>query len=191
MRRRTFDVLVTWAGAGITVMLLIAGALLWVGFSFANSNVHDQLAAQRIFFPPKGSPALASDEIGPYLNKYAGQQMTNGAQAEAYANHFIKVHLKESTGGKTYAELSTASRENPKDEKLAGLVQTAFRGETLRGLLLQGYAFWKIGQLARLGSIVAFALAAMMFVLTLLGFRHASVVSTKEEILRPAKVGVA
>jgi hypothetical protein len=191
MRRRTFDVLVTWAGAGITVMLLVAGTLLWVGYSFANNNVHEQLSAQKIFFPEKGSPALEGKEIKPYLEKYAGQQMTNGAQAEAYANHFIKVHLKESTGGKTYAELSTASRANATDTKLAQQVQTAFRGETLRGLLLNAYAFWKVGQLAMLGSIVAFALAALMFVLTLLGFRHATMVSAKEEILRPASARAA
>jgi len=41
--------------------------------------VHDQLAAQKIFFPPKGSEALAPPEISRNLNQYAGQQLVNGA----------------------------------------------------------------------------------------------------------------
>jgi hypothetical protein len=31
-------------------------------------------------------------------------------------------------------------------QPLAGLVQTVFRGTTLRGLLLNAYAFWKMGE---------------------------------------------
>src|SRR6266498_3902863 len=94
-----------------------------LGYSFANSNVHDQLAAQKILFPPKGSQALAPPEIGRYLNQYAGQQLVNGAQAQAYANHFVAVHLKEAAGGKTYAQVSSLALQNPNDAKLAGQVQ--------------------------------------------------------------------
>src|ERR1051325_6003522 len=172
MRRKTFDALVSSVGALLTVTLVVAGSLLWWGFHFADGNVRQQLAAQKIFFPPKG-PATASPEIGPYLNKYAGQQLVNGAQAEAYANHFIRVHLNEVAGGKTYAEVSTLARANPNDEKLQGQVQTLFRGETLRGMLLNAYACWKIGQLSRIGSIAAFAMAAIFALLTALGFGHA------------------
>ena len=185
MKRRTFDVLTTWVGAGLTVMLLVAGALLWVGFSFATNNVHDQLAAQKIFFPAAGSKALAPEDIGPYLNKYAGQQMVNGAQAEAYADHFIAVHVKAIAGGKTYAEVSAAAQVDPKNAALQTQANTLFKGETLRSMLLDAYAFWKVGQLAKLGSIAAFVLAGLMFVLTILGFRHASVVSTKDQFLAP------
>src|SRR6266508_1642534 len=79
---------------GARLVLLVSGGLLFWGYSFANNSVHDQLAAQKIFFPPKGSDALKPPEIGRYLNQYAGQQLTTGAQAQAYANHFIAVHLK-------------------------------------------------------------------------------------------------
>ncbi len=153
------------------------------GYSFANSNVHDQLAAQKIFFPPKGSEALAPPEISRYLNQYAGQQLVNGAQAQAYADHFIAVHLKEAAGGKTYAEVSTLARQSPNDATLAGQAQTLFRGETLRGLLLNAYAFWKIGQIALLASIASFALAAVMLALTILGFWHLRRVSPTEELM--------
>lgn len=37
-------------------------------------------------------------------------------------------------------------------------MQTLFRGESLRGLLLNAYAFWKIGQIALLAAIASFAL---------------------------------
>ena len=91
MRRKTFDIILTSVGAVLTAVLIVGGVLLMWGYNFANSSVHDQLAAQQIYFPPAGSQALASPQIGPYLNQYAGQQLTTGAQAEAYADHFIAV----------------------------------------------------------------------------------------------------
>jgi hypothetical protein len=50
--------------------------------------------------------------------------------------------------------------------------QTLFMGETLRGLLLNAYAFWKIGQIALWAATASFAGAALMLVLSALGFRH-------------------
>ncbi|GIF17338.1 hypothetical protein BJ973_009700 [Actinoplanes tereljensis] len=173
MRRRTLDLILTAVGAVLAAGLLIAGGLLTWGYNFANSTVHDQLAAQQIFFPAKGSDALKSDEIGPYLNKYAGKQLTTGAQAEAYADHFIKVHLSEIAGGKTYAQVSTEAQASPDDAKLQAQVQTLFRGETLRGMLLNAYAFWKFGQIALYSAIASFAGALILLLLTVLGFRHA------------------
>ena len=183
MRRRMFDLLISSTGIVLTIVLLVAGGLLFWGYSFANNSVRDQLVAQRIFFPPKGSEALAPPEVGRYLNQYAGQQLVNGAQAQAYANHFIAVHLKEAAGGQTYAQVSSQALQNPNDAKLAGQVQTLFRGETLRGLLLNAYAFWKIGQIALVASIASFALAGLMLVLTILGFWHLRRVSSTQELM--------
>jgi hypothetical protein len=186
MPRRTFDKLMSLGGVVLTVALLVAGGLAFWGYSFANGRVHDQLAAQRIYFPPKGSEALADPQIGKYLNQYAGQQLVNGAQAEAYADRFIAVHLKEVAGGKTYAEVSNLARANPDDQTLQGQVQTLFRGETLRGLLLNAYAFWKFGQIALIGAVTAWAIAGIMFVLTILGFWHLRRASPTEEIFASA-----
>jgi hypothetical protein len=172
MRRQTLDLLLTWVGAVLTVALLVAGGLLMWGYNFANSTVSSQLAAQKIYFPAKGSPALASPLIGPYLNQYAGQQMTTGPQARAWADHFIAVHLYEMTGGKTYSELSAQSMADPKNTKLADLVQTVFRGDTLRSMLLNAYAFGTFGLIALWSAIAAFIGAAVMLLLTLLGLRH-------------------
>ena len=183
MRRRTFDGLMATAGLVLAAVLLVAGGLLTWAHTFVSDQVREQLVAQKIFFPPKDSQALAPPEVGRYLNQYAGQQLVSGAQAQAYANHFIAVHLKEAAGGKTYAQVSSQALQNPNDAKLAGQVQTLFRGETLRGMLLNAYAFWKIGQIALLASIASFILAAAMLVLTILGLWHLRRVSPTEELM--------
>jgi hypothetical protein len=173
MNRKTLDRLLAAGGLAVAAVLVIGGALLTWAHSYVHTEVHSQLSAQKIFFPPKGSEALASKDIGPYLNKYAGQQLVTGVQAKAYADHFIAVHLNEMTGGQTYAQLSSKSLASPGDTKLAAEVQTVFRGETLRGLLLNAYAFDTMGGIAFIGSIVAFAGAGVMALLSGLGFAHA------------------
>ena len=183
MKRRTFDSILSLGGVVLTIVLVVAGALLMWGASFANSNVHDQLAKQQITFPALGSKSLASPEIGPYLNQYAGQPLTTGAQAEAYANHFISVHLSEMPFGGVYSKASAAAQADPTNTKLAGQVDTIFRGTTLRGLLLEAYAFSVFGQIAFWSGIAAFALAGVMLVLTLLGFMHLRGVRPEDEIL--------
>lgn len=186
MPRRTFDLILSSVGVVLTVVLVVAGILAFWGYSFANGKVHDQLVAQKIYFPPAGEGITslpAADQ--PAVAKYAGQQLVNGAQAQAYADHFIAAHLQGVADGKTYAEVSTLSRANPDDQALAGQVQTLFRGETLRGLLLNAYAFWKFGQLALIGAIAAFVLAAVMLVLSILGFWHLRRASPTEQIFAP------
>jgi hypothetical protein len=145
-------------------------------------NVHTQLAAQNIYFPKAGSDQLKDPKVQPYLEQYAGQQLVNGAQAKAYADHFIKVHLDEATGGKTYAELSNAARANPDDQKAAGLVDLAFKGETLRGLLLNAYAFGTMGKIAMYAAWASFVGAAAKLLLTLLGFMHLRRVPAEQEV---------
>lgn len=182
MRRKTFDALLTTGGLVLAAILLVSGGLLTWASSFVGDQVKTQLTQQQIFFPPKGA-ATASPEIGPFINQYAGQQMVNGQQAEAYANHFIAVHLKESGGGLTYAQLSTKARANPDDTKLQEQVATSFRGETLRGLLLNAYAFDTMGRIAGIAAIGAFVGAGVMLLLSLLGFAHLRRVSPEEEVL--------
>ena len=186
MRRRAFDAIVSWVGVVVTAALLVAGALMLAGSLFANNNVHNELAAQQIYFPAAGSKALASPDIGPFLNRYAGQQLVNGPQAKAWADHYIAVHLKEVAGGQTYAQVSAKAQANPTDATLKAQVDTLFRGETLRGMLLNAYAFWEIGHLALLGAIAAFIMAALAGVLTGLGFWHSRKVSPHQTLLTPA-----
>ena len=56
MRRRTFDAIATAAGLVLAAILLVAGVLLMWGHSFVNSQVHSQLAAQKIYFPAEQQP---------------------------------------------------------------------------------------------------------------------------------------
>lgn len=183
MRRRTLDALLATSGLIVAAILLAAGGLLTWAHSFVGHEVYTQLSSQQIFFPAKGSDSLNDPAIKPYLEQYAGQQMTNGAQAKAYADHFIAVHINEMTGGKTYAQLSAASLADPTNTELAGLVQTVFRGETLRGLLLNSYAFWQMGQIALFGAIASFVGGGVMLLLSLLGFWHIGRVSETEEVV--------
>jgi hypothetical protein len=173
MRRKTFDFLASLAGILIVVMLTVAGGLAMWGYSFANSSVHNQLAQQQIAFPALGSTALASPQIGPYLNQYAGQQLTTGSQAQAYANHFIAVHLSEMPYNGVYSKVSAASMADPTNATLKAEVQTVFEGTTLRGLLLEAYAFSVFATIALWAAIASFAMALLMALLVGFGFRHA------------------
>jgi hypothetical protein len=188
MRRRTFDALMTVAGVVLAVGLTVAGGLLFWAHSFVADQVSTQLSSQQIFFPDKGSDALNDPAVKPYLSQYAGQQLTTGPQARAYADHFIAVHLEEMTGGQTYAQLSAKAMANPDDQKLAGLVATVFKGETLRGLLLNAYAFGQMGTIALYGAIASFVGAAVMLLLSLLGAAHLRRVPADEEVGLGAKV---
>jgi hypothetical protein len=189
MSRRVLDVLTSAGGLAVAVVLLIAGGLLIWGHSFVNSNVHSQLARQEISFPPKAAFAhpKAGTEITPSMipsvSKYAGQQLLTGPQAEAYADHFIAVHLSELPYGGVYSKISAASLANPTNTKLIALKQTSFQGTTLRGLLLEAYAFSEIGLIMLWGAIASFIMAAVMFVLVALGFRHARRTSFDRELL--------
>jgi hypothetical protein len=178
MKRKTFDMLLSAGGMVVVAVLLVAGSLLTWGTHYINSNVHNQLAAQQIYFPPASAfaHAKAGTEITPgmkpYLLKYAGQQMTTGAQAEAYADHFIAVHLSEMPYGGVYAKASAAALANPNNTAIAGEVATIFKGTTLRGLLLEAYGFGQMGQIAGDGALASFLLAGLMIVLVGFGLLH-------------------
>jgi hypothetical protein len=171
MQRKALDRIVSGIGLSLAVILVVAGCLLTWAHNFVTNEVHTQLSAQQIYFPDKGSAAISAPEFKA-MNKYAGQKLTTGAQAEVYADHFIAIHLKAIGGGKTYAQLSAQAQANPTDTKLAGTVETVFKGETLRGLLLNAYAFGTMGMIAGIAAIAAFIAAAIMLVLGALGFVH-------------------
>lgn len=172
MTRKTLDLLLASTGLVLTLVLLVGGSLAMASSSFALGSVETQLKQQKIYFPPKGSPAL-DPKTYPGLQKYAGEQVVDGEMAKAYADEFIGHHLEQAAGGKTYAEVSSASQAQPDNQQLAAQTQTLFRGQTLRGLLLNAYAFWMIGQIALWVAIVCYIGAAILAILTALGFMHA------------------
>jgi hypothetical protein len=165
------DVVLTAGGLLLTVVLLVAGGLLVWAHTFVDNEIHNQLAAEQIYFPPANSAAVSAPEFKA-MRQYGGQQLTTGAQAEVYADHFIANHLKAIGGGKTYAQLSTQAQADPTNTKLAATVNTVFKGETLRGLLLNAYAFGTMATIAGLAAIGAFIAAALMLALSVLGLLH-------------------
>jgi hypothetical protein len=176
MRRTTFDKLLGWIGTGLGVGLLVAGGLLLWGSAYVHNTVQGQLAAQQITFPPAAAFAhpAAGGEITPGMipsvSQYAGQQLVTVQQAEAYADHFIAVHIANMAGGKTYSQLSAASLAQPGNAKLSGQVATVFKGETLRSMLLNAYGWWKVSQITYIISLAAFGLGTVSFLGGLFGF---------------------
>jgi hypothetical protein len=174
--RRNNRLTLTLAGFAAAVLLAVAGGLLLWGSTYVHNTVQNQLSAQQIYFPPQAAfaHAKAGTEITPSMipavSQYAGQQMLTGQQAEAYADHFIAVHIAEMGGGKTYSQLSEESIAQPNNAKLAGVVATVFKGETLRSMLLNAYGWWKVSQITYIASLAAFGLAG----LTLIGSAFAA-----------------
>lgn len=142
--------------------IIVVGIIAMAGGSYAKQVVHDQLVPQKIFFPAAGSP-----ELLPGVKQYAGQQLVDGAQAKAYANNFINVHLSKIAGGQTYAQVSTAALAAPTNTTLATEKATLFQGETLRGLLLGAWGWSVIGTIASLAGLILILLGGVLFLLPL------------------------
>jgi hypothetical protein len=191
--RATLDKLISWTGLLLAAVLLIAGGLLTWASTFAGDQVHDQLAMQGITMPDKASLETAAQHKA--LDKYAGQEMTTGDQARAFADSYILVHMNAAGGGKTYEEvsgefiqLSDEEKASPEGQKLGQLRQTLFMGNTLRGLLLNAYAFGKLGAIAGYAAIASFVGAGVMLLLGLVGLMHAKR-ARESAAVATAKVG--
>lgn len=185
--RRRIDKLMIGFGVIAAIVFAVAGGLLTWGADFANDYVHDELSSQRVFFPDE---AGLREEGRDDLVRYADQQVTTGAEAEAYAS-YIGGHMEGIADGKTYAEIDDrgaaqavvdARESGASEAEIADLQATAdelkaqrdslFRGETLRGLLLSSYAWSTIGRIAAIAAWVAFAGAAVMAGLVVAGLVH-------------------
>ena len=189
--RRNSSHLIAFAGFAVAAILLVAGGLLLWGSTYVHNTVQSQLAGQQIYFPPQAAfaHAKAGTEITPSMipsvSQYAGQQLLTGQQAEAYADHFIAVHIAEMGQGKTYSQLSAESLAQPKNAALAGQVATVFKGETLRSMLLNAYGWWKVSQITYIAAITAFALGG----LTAIGTGLALVLGRKTHAEAPPVTG--
>ncbi len=151
--------IITLQGVLVVVLAFGAGFLFWAN-SFTTSMVRDQLGAQQIYFPGhdqiKAGGALDPAEFPHEIRDQAGNQVTTGDQARIYANDFIGVHLQKVANGKTYAQVSAAAiaaTDPTQKATLNAQKTTLFQGETLRGLLLQAYAWWTVGLYALYAAI--------------------------------------
>lgn len=182
MKRKTFDKIVTGIGAGLTVFLFVTAGLLNWGANFAEDSVRSQLENQNISFPAaEGMP----DGTRAQLEKWAEMKVTTGEMARDYSDLFIWEHMKAASIaaiGKpaTYSEVSGmymglvrgGSTDTAQIAKLGELRQTLFMGNTLRGMLLEAYAFGTLGVIAGYGALAALIGGLLMLVLTVAGFIH-------------------
>src|SRR5690348_3649569 len=137
----------------IMVVVLAGAAAFAYGMgTFTTTQIHDELAAQQVFFPGadqiKAGGALDPATFPKEIQDQAGNQVTDGNQARIYANDFLGEHLKTVAGGLTYASVGTKVSQlnaqlanTPKDDPnyatiqkqittLNGQRDTLFKGET-------------------------------------------------------------
>jgi hypothetical protein len=133
--RRVASVL--WALTALA--LVIAGPVMIYRGVDGQNQIRHELSAQQIQFPAKGDKGLPAD-----LASYAGQKVTTGPQAKAYAD-MVEHHVLAATGGQTYSQVSAKFMAGGgTDAKLGQLRQTAFMGESLRGSLMSAYQAWEL-----------------------------------------------
>jgi hypothetical protein len=191
--RSAFDKLISGTGLALAAVLLVAGGLLTWASTFIGDQVDHQLTMQDITMPEGEALTSLPKADADALEEYAGSPMDTGPEAKAYSEHYILAHMNHSSeelAGEvmSYSQVSGKARElggavaaNPDatqaeiDEaaEWGALKQTLLDGNTLRGLLLYGYAFATIGTIAGIAAVVSFVGAALLLVLSLLGIRHA------------------
>jgi hypothetical protein len=99
-------------GLAASVILIVFGAAaLYMGFD-GRGTVQDSLKQEQIYFGEASDPAVAK-----YADQWAGQQVTTGDQARAFAK-IMRMHTLEASGGLTYAEMGRyQSAAKPSDQK--------------------------------------------------------------------------
>ena len=183
MKRTTFDKIVTFVGFGLGVFLLIAAGLLNWGATFASGTVASQLEAQAITIPADNGDPKADAATVAFFKDNGNKVMSTGKQAQMYADHYIGFHLSAMP---TYAEASTLARSaagaaamDPTNAdaqaaltKANATVETVFKGESLRGMLLNAYAFGTLGMIAGIAAKVTLVGAIVMFLFVFAGLRN-------------------
>ncbi|WP_191465636.1 hypothetical protein [Nocardioides campestrisoli] len=205
--RATLDKVLSGIGLLLAVVLVVAGGLMTWANVFIGSQVEEQFSAQDIVMPTQeaidGQVASGgiTEENAKELEKFAGEKLDNGPAARAYADHYILAHMNGSGAALndgepvTYEEASSIGREkmaavaenaDATEEEVAeaqawmDLRESLFQGNTLRGLLLYGFAFATMGTIAGYAAIAAYVGAALFLVLGLLGLAHSRKVAHAE-----------
>ena len=183
MNRKSFDKIASVIGLLLAGFLIIIGGILQYGGNFAADQVASQLKPQAIAIPAENGDPKVSPEVKKFFADNANLIMTTGKQAEMYADHYIGFHLSAMP---TYAAASGANRAaatalaaDPTNVDLQSAakqasitVETVFKGQALRGMLLNAYAFGMLGDIAMVASYVTFAGGLIFLILALLGFAH-------------------
>lgn len=169
MPGKAFKSLRAFAGFAIAAVMVGAGVLLIWGHSIIGSQVHNELAAQKIYFPLSSSKTITAlpEADAAAMSEYSGQQMTTGPQAETYADHLVGVQVQSIAHGLSYAQIINQVSVDRKDATTLEIEAAGvFRAQTIRSQLQGVYGFWKIGQIMFFGAIVAFASAALLLIVS-------------------------
>jgi hypothetical protein len=173
MNRKVWDQIVSASAAVIAVAMIVLGGFAIYGGNFGRDNVQTRLEPQNITFPPLDAMTPEEQQA---VGEFAGQQVTTGAQAEAFSR-YIGGHLAAVNDGKTYSETSAAARVEglapDVAAELQGKADTLFKGETLRSILLNAYGWWTVATIALYAGYAMVAMGIVLGALALLGFRHA------------------
>lgn len=219
MKRRTLDITLASGGLLLAILLAVLGVVLAGQYTFANSYVKEELAAQKITFTAAEKLTDVEKNWKPgsaCLVTYGGQTVETGAQAECYAKYYIAVHMDTAaknagfpgatyatlgpirtdltaqiTAAKTKGDTTGAADLQKKLDAATSLRSTMQTGETLRGLLLTVYGFSQIGAVAGLAANVLYGLAAIMGILSLAGFIHAFITPKEKVVFAPSGVSTA
>src|SRR5215510_9538075 len=99
-----------WGGLAAGVVLVAFGiGAIYMGVD-GRDTVRDSIKQEQIVFGDASDPAVAK-----HAEQWAGQQVTTGDQARAFAL-VMREHVLESSGGLTYAQMGRfESAANPSD----------------------------------------------------------------------------
>ena len=208
MKRRTLDIAFSIGGLVFAALLFVLGFVMMQQRDFAEEYVDRELSAQQIAFPEtyeRGETEVAGSGC---LTTFAGQSVNTGKEAECYARYYIATHMAHSAtdagfDGATYATLggpvgeartALADAKEGGDEeaikeaqaafdKVNGLRETMFKGETLRGLLLTVYGFSVFGEKAGIAMTVCFIAGLIVLLLSIAGFVHAFASKKADDVI--------
>jgi len=188
MNRKAWDKIVSASAMVIAVTMIVLGGLAVFGGNFGRDNVQSRLEPQNITFPPLDAMTPEEQQA---VGSFAGQQVTTGAQAEAFSR-YIGGHLAAVNDGKTYAETSAEARAEGLDPDVAaelqGKADTLFKGETLRSILLNAYGWWTVATIALFAGFALIAMGIVLGLLAMLGFRHAKRAGSETKTVTDVKV---
>lgn len=173
------------------VILLAVGVFALVAGLYAHNYVSDQLSQEKITMPVEAAYKTLPQASQDALKPFAGQAMTTGDQAQAFANHYIWEHMnagckavKDANGNAvpavpadkcTYSGVGavvSATTDPTQKAAYSALRNTLFQGDTLRTSLLTAYAFWLIGTIAVWVGVVALVLGVVLLALSFTVFKN-------------------
>ncbi|QGU01899.1 hypothetical protein CKALI_05125 [Corynebacterium kalinowskii] len=140
---------------------------------FAHGFATDRLNQEKTTMPSgQAITSLKSQESQDALKPFEGQPMTTGPQAKVYSDHFIWDHMMASSDGKTYQEMGDVIKKAKADGKSEDEIKkmnetrdSLFKGDALRGILLNAYGWWLVGTIAIWAGAALLALAAILLAL--------------------------